>query len=55
MHKLKIIELGDELAVILPDEMPRAMRLEEGSSIAAIPEAGGILLKTERADPALSE
>jgi hypothetical protein len=42
MHKLKIIEVGEELGIVFPDEMIEAMGLKETSTIIAIPEAGGI-------------
>ncbi len=50
MHKLKIIEVGEELGIVFPDEMIEAMGLKEGSTIIAIPEAGGIRFEAHRAD-----
>jgi len=50
MHKLKIIEVGEELGIVFPDEMIEAMGLKEGSTIIAIPDTGGIRFAARLAD-----
>ena len=43
-HKLEIIELGDELGFLLPDDLVSARNLSEGAILTATAIEGGFLL-----------
>jgi hypothetical protein len=46
-HKVEIIELGDGLGFVLPDDLVSEWNLSEGAVLAAMATEGGFLLAPE--------
>ncbi len=53
MHTLKLIQIGNSVGVILPDEVLSRLRLEKGQTVLLTETAEGLVLTP--CDPALGE